>query len=108
MPQYLLRFRVESCLTRLQDLTVSYGEHHITFLFSQKRPEDTHVYVRVSLEAANNRLAQEIASSKIVPPVLDALSFSTGTPLLLGECDLILKDEAGSQTRRAIYVSNRR
>lgn len=108
MSQYLLRFRVESCLTCPQDLTLSYAERHVTFLFSQKRPEETYVYVRVGLEATNNRLAQEIASSKIVPPVLDALSFSTGTPLLLGECDLILKDEAGSQTRRAIYVGNRR
>jgi hypothetical protein len=107
MPQYLLRFRVESCLTRQQDLDVSYGEHQTTFLFSKKRPEDKHVSVQVAVEATNNRLAQGIASSKIVPPVLDALSFSTGTPLLLRDCDLILKDEAGSQFRRVIYAENK-
>jgi hypothetical protein len=108
MPRYLLRFRVASCLTRDQDLKVSYGKHHATFLFSKKRPEDNHVYIQVDLQAAHNRLAQEIASSKVVPPILDALSFSTGTPLLLGECDLILKDEAGARVRRAIYVESRR
>jgi len=107
MPRYLLRFRVVSCLTYNQDLKVSYGEHQTTFLFSKKRPEDNHVCIQVDLQATNNRLAQQIASSKIVPPILDALSFSTGTPLLLRECDLILKDEAGAQVRHAIYVESR-
>lgn len=108
MPRYLLRFRVDSCLARDQDLDVSYEGLRITFLFSKKRPEDSYVRVQVDLEATNNRTAQARASSEIVPPVLDALSFSTGTPLLLRECDLILKDEVGTQVRRAIYVESSR
>lgn len=63
MPRYLLRFKVLSCLTHNQDLMVSYGEHQPTFLFSKKRAEDNHVWIQLELQAANNRLAQQIASS---------------------------------------------
>ncbi len=44
----------------------------------------------------------------MLPPVLDALAFATGTPLLLAECELILKDETGSRPRRAIYVGHKK
>jgi hypothetical protein len=40
--------------------------------------------------------------------VLDALAFATGTPFLLVECELILKDETGKRPRRAVYVGHRK
>jgi hypothetical protein len=108
MPSYQLRFIVESCLTRTEDLSVTFGGHAATFLFSKKTNADKTVAVLINTEAANHRTAHDQVASMLLPSILDALSFATGTPMLLGECELTLKDEAGSATRRAIYVGHRR
>src|SRR4029077_21038926 len=42
-----------------------------------------------------------------LPKILDALSFATGTPMLLRDCELVLKAEAGQNKRRALYVGHR-
>jgi hypothetical protein len=107
MPSYLLRFSVDTSLTKGEDLTLTFETNSATFSFSQKAKDTKSVAVEITIEAKNNRYAQSVASTVIVPPMLDALSYATGTPLLLRECELILKDEAGSATRRAIYVGRR-
>jgi hypothetical protein len=56
--------------------------------------------VQADIEAQNNREAQSKAASELLPPILDALSFATRTPLLLIECELILKDETGNKLRK--------
>lgn len=108
MPKYLLRFTAESCLENDADVAISYEGVDVRFLFSKRQPDDRYLKIELEIEAINNREAQNSASSTLLPPVLDALSFATGTPLLLIECELILKDETGSLSRRAIYVGHKK
>ena len=108
MPSYQLRFIVESCLTKTEDLSVTFGGHTATFLFSKKTSADKAVVVLINTEATNHRTAHDQVASMLLPSILDALSFATGTPMLLGECELTLKDEAGSASRRAIYIGHRK
>ena len=108
MPDYHLQFTVESCLTSATDTTIHHDGNNVTLLFSQRVVGDPYVRVQTEIEAANNRDAQARASTTLLPPILDALAFTTGTPLLLVECELILKDETGSAPRRAIYVGHRK
>jgi len=108
MPVYHLQFTAESCLTKATDTTVRHEGTDVKFLFSKKEAGDKYVRVQTEIEAANNREAQARASTSLLPPILDALAFTTGTPLLLVECELILKDETGSLSRRAIYVGHKK
>jgi len=107
MPKYLLQYRVQTCLTSKTNVDLSFEGHKATFLFSQKQANNTTVLVQMELDSANNRDAQSLAASFFLPQILDSLSFSTGTPLLLEQCELVLKDEAGSQKRRVIHVAKR-
>jgi len=107
MPRYLPGFKVETCLANEQDLTVDFEGHRPSFLFSKKIPEEKYVIAQVDLEAADNREAWRKAASGLLPPILDALSFATGTPLLLRDCELVLKDEVGCDARHALYVGHR-
>lgn len=108
MSLYRTRWNVDTCLTDQTDLTLNFKGHSASFLFSKKPPENKTVTVEIEVEARNHLEAHDITSTVSLPPMLDALSFATGTPLLLRERELILKDEAGSATRRAIYVGQRR
>jgi len=107
MPTYLLQFTVESCLTKPTDATINRDGVDVTFLFSKRQTNDKYVRAQMKLEAVNNRDAQAKASTDVLPPLLDALAYTTGTPLLLVECELILKDEHGNVPRRAIYVGRK-
>jgi hypothetical protein len=108
MPLYLLRFKIETCLKRQEDLAVEFSDRHAIFLFSKKTDKDKHVVAQIEVEATNNREAWVQTASSLLPPILDALSFATGTPLLLRDCELILKDESGRAARHSIYVGHRR
>jgi hypothetical protein len=108
MPLYRLEFTAKSCLTNNADIAIPYKGTEARFLFSQRRADDKFVRVQVDIEAQNNLEAQSKASSELLPPVLDAMSFATRTPLLLIECELILKDEAGKELRRALYVGQKK
>jgi len=107
MSRYLLRFKVETCLTHEKDLTVEFGGHKSVLLFSKRTSDDGYVVAQIELEATNNEKAWVLVASNLLPPILDALSFATGTPLLLRDCELILKDEAGSAKRRVLYIGHR-
>ena len=107
MPKYLLQYRVQTCLTSKANVELFFDGHKATFLFPQKQASDTTVLVQVELDSANNRDAQTLAASILIPEILDSLSFSTGTPLLLKQCELVLKDETGSAKRRVIHVAER-
>ena len=108
MSDYLLRFRVETCLKYERDLTVSLGGINQTFLFSEQRQDDAHVIAKIEIQAANYDEAWGRVASSLLPPVLDALSFATGTPLLLRDLELVLKAEAGNRKRRGLYVGHMR
>jgi len=97
MPLYLLRFKVETCLKHEKDLTVPYGGVQSSFLFSRQAEEDGHVSVQLELAAANYEEPWGGAAGTLLPPVLDALSFAAGTPLLLRDLELVLKHETGKQ-----------
>jgi hypothetical protein len=107
MPAYRLQFTAESCLTNATDIAVRHQGADVTFLFSKRKATDKYVRVQTEIDAPNNREAQARAATDLLPPVLDALSFTTGTPLLLIECELILKEETGNPVRRAIYVGHK-
>jgi hypothetical protein len=107
MPKYLLQYKVQTCLTSKTNVELSFDGHKATFLFSQKHASDTTVLVQMELDSANNRDAQTLAASILIPQILDSLSFSTGTPLLLKQCELVLKDETGRAKRRVIHVTKR-
>jgi hypothetical protein len=107
MSRYLLRFRVETALTRNEDLPVQFAGLTPVFLFSEKKETDGYVIARIDLEATTNIEAWNTCASTLLPPILDALSFATGTPLLLRDCELVLKDETGSTSRRALYIGHR-
>lgn len=108
MPLYRLQYRVETCLTLSQDVSFDHAGHKITFLFSRKHADDRDVAVILEVDGANNIEAQVRASGLVLPPVLDALSFCTRSPLLLGDCKLVLKSQRGQRTRRAIYISKKK
>jgi hypothetical protein len=107
MSPYLLRFKVETCLMYEKDLAVEFGGHQSVLLFSKKTPDNGHVVAQIEVEANNNEQAWVVVASNFLPPILDALSFATGTPLLLRDCELILKDEAGKAKRRVLYIGHR-
>lgn len=107
MPRYLLRFKVETCLTHDKDLSVRYEDHDVGLLFSQKAADTGYVIAQIQLDAPTNERAWVDAASGLLPPILDAFSFATGTPLLLRDCELVLKDETGSAKRRALYIGHR-
>ena len=108
MPRYLSRFRVETCLKYNNDLTIPFREAQPTFLFSKQAQEDANVIAQLELQAENYEGAWSRAAGSLLPPILDALSFATGAPLLLRDLELALKDETGKQERRALYVGHRR
>jgi len=55
MPKYLLRYRVQTCLTSKTNVDLSFDGHKVTFLFTQKHANDTTVPVQVELDSTNNR-----------------------------------------------------
>jgi hypothetical protein len=107
MPPYQLRFRIETCLAHNADVIIEFSGHRTAFLFSAKAPGDNQVIARLEVDAVNNREAWAKASGTVLPPILDALSFSTGTPLLLRDCELVLKAQPGDEKRRALYVGHK-
>ncbi len=107
MPIYRLRYRVDTSLTCDEDVLLKNNQYQIKFLFSQRSREDNSVLAETDLEAANHNEATLIASGVAIPPVLDALCFAAGGPSLLRDCEVILKREPGSQSRRARYVGQR-
>ena len=107
MSRYLLRFKVETCLVYEKDLAVESGGHQSLLLFSKKTPDSGHLIAQTEVEANTNEQAWVVVAGNFLPPILDALSFATGTPLLLRDCELILKDEAGNAKRRVLYIGHR-
>ncbi len=106
MPAYRIRYVCDASLQFQEDVSFESKGKKVLFLFSQRGEENT-THVRVEIEAANYREA-DAAAQGVLQPVLDAVSFSTGTPLLARHWDFILKGEAGSKTRRAIWCELRK
>jgi hypothetical protein len=107
MPGYRVRYVCETSLKFDNDVALKSRGSTILFLFSQKRPEEKSVHLLVDVEGANYRDA-DVKAQSILQPGLDALAFSTGSPLLVLHWDFILKDETGSKTRRAIWCEKTR
>lgn len=104
MPKYLLRYLVETPIHHHSDLSFTVAGHVVTFCFSQRNDKDSSVTIQIEVEGSDANDAQTKAAGTLIPPVLDSLAFSTGAPLLLQECNLILKSEPGARDRRALYV----
>jgi hypothetical protein len=103
MPTYRVRFVVKTAIRAKEEILLDHKGHRVVLLLTPKEtPGDTGNVV-VDVDGANYQDAQRRASGEIVPPVLDALAFSTGIPLLLLHWDYIRKNETTSDRRRAIY-----
>jgi hypothetical protein len=107
VPTYRLRYVCETSLQFDKDVAFGTRGGKILFLFSQSKASENTVQLRVDVEAPNYREA-DIKAQSLIQPGLDALSFSTGSPLLVLHWDFIIKDETGSKTRRAICCDKRR
>lgn len=106
MPTYRIRYVCETSLQFYKDISVESRGGTILFLFSQKKDTDNTVRLLVDVEGMNYREA-DIEVQSILQPAMDALSFSTGSPLLLLHWDFIVKGEGGSKARRAIWCDKR-
>lgn len=101
MPLYSIRYVCEGSLTSQKGLSLHFGECELRFDFPASASEGDRF--RVTLEAEGTGWEDaNINAQKILQPCLDALSFSTGQPLLLLFWELILKDETGAEDRRAL------
>jgi hypothetical protein len=105
MPTYRLRYRVESTLHNDSDIHLTVANHKTVFMFPNKTATENMVLAYLDVEAPNAQQAETRASEDLLPQTLDALSFATGTPLILQPCELILKHEIGAVARRALYVN---
>lgn len=107
MSHYLLRFKVDTCLTSATDLSFNVDGQQVLLLFSKRTPNDKHVLAELKIDATNAAEAWNKCSTVVLPKLLDSLSFATGTPLLLRDAEYILKDEAGQTTRRMLYIGEK-
>jgi hypothetical protein len=107
MPTYQIRYVCETSLQFTRDVPLKYRGKTILFLFSQKARTENTVRVLVDVEGTSYQDADMKAQS-VLQPVMDAMAFSTGSPLLVQHWDFIIKDETGSKTRRAIWCQKRR
>jgi hypothetical protein len=106
MPIYRIRYICETSLQFHKDISIESRGGRILFLFSQKKETDKFVRLLVEVEGENYREA-DVAAQSVLQPAMDALSFSTGSPLLILHWDFIVKGETGSKTRRAIWCEKR-
>ncbi len=104
MPRYRLLYRVEGALRFPNDTTLQNGAYSVRFLAADPHDPEAAVLAQVELETATHDEAWRLAAGTVIPPALDALSFAAGAPMLLRDCELTLKSEAGNRTRRGIYV----
>ena len=104
MNSYLIQYVVETSLHHTGDVGFDYEGNTFFFLFSQKQQQERNLRVRTFLRGSTAGRAQLSGAISLLPPILDALSFATGTPLILRHCEIILKDETGSQVRKAIFI----
>jgi|SRR6185312_982172 len=108
MSYYLLRFKIDTCLTSATDLSFDVDDQQVLLLFSKRPPNEKHVLAELKIHATNAADAWDKCSTVVLPKLLDSLSFATGTPLLLRDAEYMLKDEAGRTTRRMLYIGEKR
>lgn len=104
MPRYKLLFRTDTCLRTGDDCVLEFEGIRVSFLFSKKSPQQNYVPTLVVVEAENLNAAHRIAAQNVIPKVLDALSFATSSPLLLGYRELAVKGQSGDARRRAFSI----
>jgi hypothetical protein len=102
MPTYRFRYVCETSLHYEKEVTLDYKGQRIVFSFPQQESQEKAARASVEVEAANWGEADQKAQS-LLQPVLDAIAFATGLPLLVLHWDFVLKDEAGSSTRKALW-----
>ena len=108
MGKYQLKFPIETNLVRESDLEVNVDGSRATLLFSDRGDGSKTVDLLCEVEADNCWEAHEIASNSLVHLILDAISFSTGAPLLAGRCRETLKSEAGQESRKLFFIGENR
>jgi len=102
MPFYRFRYVCETSLQSEKEISVEYEARRIVLSFPHKENAEHTARATIEVEAANWREADPKAQG-ILQPVLDAIAFATDSPLLVLHWDFVLKDEAGSSTREALW-----
>jgi len=100
---YRIRYVCDSSLRFERDVTFDSRGRAVTILFSAPITESK---LHVVVDAESENCAEAVlAAQGSAQPVLDALSFVSGTPLLLRHWDFVLKGQSGSRTRQAIWCN---
>jgi hypothetical protein len=108
MPNYKLRFFIETSLVSQADITFTYRGTTVQFLFSERKEHGEGVEAELCVETTNYSEAIEYAQSHILHAVLDAIAFQRHTPLSVRNWTRILKSERGMRRRRFILTSESR
>jgi hypothetical protein len=108
MPDYKLRFFIETSLVSQTDIVFKYRGVDVHFRFSERKENHDGVEAELCVEAGNHSQAIEYAQSHILHGVLDAIAFQRHTPLSVRNWTLILKAERGLRRRRFILASDSR
>ncbi|MFZ0662493.1 MAG: hypothetical protein WAM66_07375 [Acidobacteriaceae bacterium] len=102
MPKYSIRYVCETPITAEQEFDFTVEGQKATLNFTPQLTELGRAYLTLVIEAASWRNA-DVKAQGVLQPIMNALTFCTGQSTLLLYWDLILKDEAGSETRRALW-----
>lgn len=82
MPRYRFRYVCETSLKSEREISLEYKGQGVAFSFPQKENAGNTACANIEVEAANWREADQKAQS-LLQPVLDAIAFATGSPLLV-------------------------
>jgi hypothetical protein len=102
LPKYSIRYVCETPITAEQEFHFTVEGQKVKLHFRPQLTERGSAYLTLVIEAANWRDA-DMKAQRVLQPILNALTFCTGQSTLLLYWDLILKDEAGSRPRRALW-----
>lgn len=102
LPKYSIRYVCETPITAEQEFHFTVEGENATLHFTPQLTQLGRAYLTLVVEAANWRDA-DVKAQGVLQPIMDALTFCTGQSTLLLYWDLILKDEMGSETRRALW-----
>lgn len=102
MAAYSIRYVCESTLISSEDIALEFEGHTARFSFPPELTERGELYATLEVEAEGWKEA-DLKAQGTLQPIADALSFTTGQPLLVANWDFIRKDERGSESRKAIW-----
>jgi hypothetical protein len=103
MAAYSIRYVCESTLISDEEINLDFEGQTARFSFPPELRERGELHATLEIEAENWKEA-DLKAQRILQPIMDALSFASGQPLLIRYWDFIRKAETGSELRKALWV----